>query len=355
MSQPHSPSWQKFNELVEFPLLLAPMVGLSHVALRDALRPYFPRGNDKKTLWATEMLNSRRLPDQILGETPETLKSEFDLGLYPQILCNEERYISKSIPKLEAWGAKAIDINMGCPVKKALKHNYGVSLMGDINYAHEVVATVKKYATVPISVKLRAGLQADKSFLLDFCHALKDAGADWLILHPRLAEQKRKGNADWGQIKLLQDSIDLPIIGNGDIQEFEDISQMREETGCQATMLGRVLTAKPWIVTKYAQSLGCQLDEFQQDILTKTKDDYAKLYGDFVIGYIQACFHYYEKKQALKRIRFFLKVGHVWLNFGHNFTKKLFNLEDVQAFTETITNYMDNDSLRISDRTNLRY
>ncbi|MFG1482527.1 tRNA-dihydrouridine synthase family protein [Halobacteriovorax sp. HFRX-2_2] len=353
MAQPQAPSWQRFNDLIEFRALLAPMVGLSHVALRDALRPYFPK--DVKTLWATEMLNSRRLPDQVLGETPETFKSESDYGLYPQILCNEERYIEKAIPKLEAWGASAIDINMGCPVKKALKHNYGVSLMGDTKYAASVVEMVKKHATVPVSVKLRAGHQNDKSFLLDFCSALKEAGADWLILHPRIAAQKRKGVADWEQIKFLQESIDLPIIGNGDIQDHGDIAQMLNETGCQAVMLGRSLTAKPWLITQFASDQGYELDEFQNQFLSEDPHLHARYYGEFVKAYINACFKYYEPKAALKRIRFFLKVGHVWLNFGHSFTKKLFGLESAQAYSDAIDLYMDNSSLKISKRTNLRY
>ncbi|WP_419172208.1 tRNA dihydrouridine synthase [Halobacteriovorax sp.] len=353
MAKPEGPSWHKFNELVQFKALLAPMVGLSHVALRDALRPYFPE--DTPTLWTTEMLNSRRIPGQRLGETPETLKSQQDINLYPQILCNEERYIQDSIPKLEEWGAKAIDINMGCPVKKALKHNYGVSLMGDIKYASQVVSCVKKYATVPVSVKLRAGLQSDKGFLLEFCHALKEGGADWLILHPRLAEQKRKGSADWSQIRLLQESIDIPIIGNGDIQEAQDITRMLEETGCQAAMLGRALTAKPWIITQYAYESGHQLNKYQEAIINKDPSAHAVLYGEFVKSYIEACFRYYDFKDALKRIRFFLKVGHVWLNFGHSFSKKLFKLETLQEYKEAIDQFMSNSSLKMSARTNLRY
>ena len=329
------------------------MVGLSHVALREALRPYFPKCS--KTLWTTEMLNSRRIPEQILGETPETFKAIDDYGLYPQILCNEERYIERAIPKLQTWGASAIDINMGCPVKKALEHNYGVSLMGDIKYASEVVATVKKYAKVPISVKLRAGIQSDREFLLEFCQGLSEAGADWLILHPRLAAQKRKGVADWTQIAFLKENIDIPIIGNGDIQESQDISNMLEQTNCQAVMIGRALCAKPWIITKFAHERGYQLDEFQQELLSDDRATHASYYGNFVKSYIRACFHYYEYKDALKRIKFFLKVGHVWLNFGHNFTKRLFNLDTLESFESAISLYMDNSSLEMSARTNLRY
>jgi tRNA-dihydrouridine synthase B len=76
------------------------------------------------------MLNSRRVASQREHETPETYFFDSANGIYPQLLANEEEFIRISVPRLESWGAKAIDINMGCPVKKALKHNYGCGTHG---------------------------------------------------------------------------------------------------------------------------------------------------------------------------------------------------------------------------------
>src|SRR6188768_429399 len=119
---------------LNFPLCLAPMVGLTHVALRRVIQDYMPE--NATTHWPTEMLSSRRLPDENLKTTPETLRSNSENNLVPQILGNEEVAISRSVKRLvNEWGASGIDINMGCPVQKALRHNYGVSLMGDVDYA----------------------------------------------------------------------------------------------------------------------------------------------------------------------------------------------------------------------------
>src|SRR4051794_21153033 len=107
-----------------FPVCLAPMVGLSHLALRRLVRQYLPEG--ASTIWPTEMLNSRRLPLEAVGLTPETLRDPDETGLVPQILGNDETAIAQSVKRLREWGAEGIDINMGCPVQKALKHNYGV-------------------------------------------------------------------------------------------------------------------------------------------------------------------------------------------------------------------------------------
>src|SRR3954462_8567505 len=106
---------------VDFPVALAPMVGLSHVALRLLVRRYLPAG--AVTVWPTEMLSSWRLPREILGSTPETYRGEHEDFLVPQILGNEEEPSRESVARLADWGATGIDINMGCPVRKALKHN----------------------------------------------------------------------------------------------------------------------------------------------------------------------------------------------------------------------------------------
>src|SRR5437868_3816046 len=150
------------NSEVNFPLCLAPMVGLSHVALRLAVREYMPVG--AKTIRPTEMLNSHRLPNEDFKTTPETLRAAHETELVPQILGNEEGPIGDSVKKLiHEWGAEGIDINMGCPVQKALKHNYGVALMGDPDYAARIVEMTVKNSTVPVSVKLRAAPQPGKN------------------------------------------------------------------------------------------------------------------------------------------------------------------------------------------------
>ena len=107
------------NGRVNFPLCLAPMVGLSHIALRLLVRRYLPR--EAVTIWPTEMLSSRRLPHEKLGKSLETLRSLEESELVPQILGNSEVEIGKSVQLLKEWGAQAIDINMGCPAKKVCK------------------------------------------------------------------------------------------------------------------------------------------------------------------------------------------------------------------------------------------
>ncbi|MGH9425396.1 MAG: tRNA-dihydrouridine synthase, partial [Terriglobia bacterium] len=176
---------------VDFPIMFAPMAGLSHVAFRQVVRSYLPAG--VSTLLFTEMLSTRLLPDEDVGQTPQTQVAPGEEDLIPQLLGNDERLIAQSLEKLTAIRPAGIDINMGCPVSKVLKHNWGVALMGDIGYAEKVVRETRRLTALPLSVKMRTGLTDDPEYLVDFARMLQEAGADWITLHPRIQAHHRKG------------------------------------------------------------------------------------------------------------------------------------------------------------------
>src|SRR5690606_7421551 len=158
------------------------------------------------------------------SKVPELIKADDESVWVPQILGNEEQFIVPTVEKLAGHGAGGIDINMGCPVRKALRHNYGVALMGDRAYAAEVVRMTVKNTSLPVSVKLRVGGESENFY--DFIDAIVDAGASWLAFHPRTTGQKRRGKADWEQITQLVHRTKVPIIGNGDVQTAEDALKM---------------------------------------------------------------------------------------------------------------------------------
>ena len=305
------------NGQVNFPLTLAPMVGLSHIALRLLVRRYLPEG--AVTLWPTEMLSSWRLPKEDLGATPETLLAD-EWPLVPQILGNEEEPIRESVAKLAAWGAEGIDINMGCPVKKALKHNYGVALMGDAAYAAEVVRVTVRHSPIPVSVKLRAGLQNDRKFLLDFCAGLEQAGAAWITLHPRLGAMKRRGAADWSQISLVRESLRIPVVGNGDVQCVDDVIQMLESTGCDAVMVGRALAARPWMMWQLGERWGWPAPKFVSEEgrrAPQTPEEEGAECGRALSYLTDALERYFDFENGIRRLKFHLRMTSGWLEFGH--------------------------------------
>jgi len=314
----HAKARPILNGRVNFPVCLAPMVGLTHVAARLMIREYLPQ--DAVTIWPTEMLNSRRVPSENFKITPEVMRSPIETDLVPQILGNEEEPISKTAERLEhEWGASGIDINMGCPVKKALSHNYGVALMGDPVYAAEVVRMTVKSTKLPVSVKLRAGHQNDIRFLLDFVMRLQDAGASWITLHPRTAEMKRRGAADWEQIRLVREHLQIPVLGNGDIQVADDIFAMLDQTGCDSVMIGRALTARPWLLWQMGERLGMEAPAGRSgERAPQTPEEEGLEYGRSLRRLFELMMEAFTPDLAMRKFRFFVKTGSPWLLFGHD-------------------------------------
>lgn len=349
-----------------FPLCLAPMVGLSHAVLRRVVKDYMPA--DHVTLWPTEMLNSRRIPQETLGKNSETFVAADDHHLVPQILGNDQEAIQKSVIKLhQNWNLSGIDINMGCPVQKALKHNYGVSLMGDVEYAAQVVKYAVQAAEkiedkyLPVSVKLRA-VDSNKNSeeLVRFVEKLKSAGAAWITLHPRTASQKRRGSADWEQIAFLKKNMDIPIIGNGDIQTVDDVFQMLQETQADKVMAGRVLTARPWLMWQVGERLGLNspLGKEGQKAPATDVEEGAE-FGRMLKRFIDLSDELFIQTIGLnenlvtRKIQFFVKTNHVWLQFGHELMSLVNRAKSINEMKDNVQKFFLQEQAMFQ-RTDLR-
>lgn len=328
------------------------MVGLSHVALRLVVKAYTPA--DAVVAWPTEMLSSWRLPRESMGATPETFRDPSESDLVPQILGNEEQPIADSVRVLSDWGVEGVDINMGCPVQKALKHNYGVALMGDADYAKEVVRMTVRHSSVPVSVKLRAGLQNDRDYLLKFVKGLEDAGASWITLHPRLGHMKRRGSADWSQIRVVRDSLNIPVVGNGDVQCVDDVFAMGEVSGCDAVMVGRALAARPWLMWQVGERLGFAPPVgFEGLKAPATPVEEGREYGQAALRFLDLLERYFSFDAGYTRFRFYLRMTSGWLEFGHYLFASCTKAKSYPELREAVVKFFEVEQ-RMNSRTALR-
>ncbi len=192
--------------------------------------------------------------------------------------------------------------------------------MGDANYAAEVVRMTVKNTSLPVSVKLRAVDQgeASKEKLIEFVHGLQEAGASWICLHPRTAVQKRRGQADWSQIQWLKKTLNIPVIGNGDIQFVDDVFQMKKETNCDLVMSGRALAARPWMFWQVGERLGMPAPKGRQGLAPKTGEEEGAEYGRALLQLVDECELIFSADLAIRKIRFYIRTSHVWLIFGHS-------------------------------------
>jgi tRNA-dihydrouridine synthase B len=148
-----------------------------------------------------------------------------------------------------------IDINMGCPVPKILKSGSGSALLRDIGLAKEIMAAVVGASKVPVTVKIRLGWDARSIVAVDLALAAESVGVAAVTLHGRTKAQGFSGSADWSMIKVVKESVSIPIIGNGDVRSAEDAKRMRDDTGCDGVMIGRAIQGYPWIFREAKQYL----------------------------------------------------------------------------------------------------
>ena len=164
---------------------------------------------------------------QVFGSDPEVM------GFVAAVLDSRENVL--------------LDVNMGCPVPKVVKNGDGSALMRDPDLAGRVVEAMCAKTKKPVTVKIRAGWDAESVNAVEFARVLEAAGAAMVCVHARTREQYYSGKADWDIIARVKAAVGIPVIGNGDIVSREDAELMRERTGCDYVMIGRGALGNPWI------------------------------------------------------------------------------------------------------------
>ncbi|MBN1465383.1 tRNA dihydrouridine synthase DusB [candidate division KSB1 bacterium] len=224
-----------------YPLVLAPLAGWSDAPFRRLCREY---GAD---MVYTEMVSA----DGAIREQKKTLAlAEFDASERPiviQVFGAEPETIAGAVEIIARKRPDAIDINFGCPSRKITKRGGGSALLRDINLLQKIALAAVRATDIPISAKLRSGWDTDSINLVETSMRLQDAGVQMLAVHPRTQTQQFKGLSDWSLIKRVKATVNIPVIGNGDVRTAHDARRMFLETGCDAVMIGRSACGNPWI------------------------------------------------------------------------------------------------------------
>ncbi|MEE2816066.1 MAG: tRNA dihydrouridine synthase DusB [Actinomycetota bacterium] len=238
---------------LDTPVVLAPMAGITNTAFRRLCREY------GAGLYVSEMITSRALVERnaitmrlIQHHESETPRSIQLYGVDPATIAEAVRII------VAEDRADHIDLNFGCPVPKVTRKGGGAALPWKIGLFTDIVQrAVKAAGDVPLTVKMRKGINKDHLTFLDAGRAAEDAGAAAVALHARTASEYYSGHADWSAIGELKQAVtSIPVLGNGDIWSAGDAVRMMDETGCEGVVVGRGCLGRPWRFGELAAALG---------------------------------------------------------------------------------------------------
>ena len=291
---------------IDPPLILAPMAGLTHCALRQTIIDFGGVG-----LLSTEMLSARSLPVESPRVSPYLIRSDSERPLSYQLLISSVREVSPAIEALHKLSANAVDLNLGCPAPAALRRGAGVKLMEQPEDVRSIVAEARKRTSLPLTAKIRLGIE-DEQKLKDFCIMLEDEGIDMLSVHARLRNESFARNPRWEQIGRLKEWLRIPVIANGGIFSIQDAEDCLRISNANGLMIGRGAAIKPWLFAEIARAV------FKSAIAEP-----AVMLPDLYSKYIDRLNEHFRPEHRLGRLKQFTHYFARNYQFGHHLASRV--------------------------------
>ena len=283
------------------PLLLAPMAGLTHSALRTLLLDFGGVG-----MLSTEMLSARKLPVENPRVSPYLVRTPKESPLAYQLLITDIKQIKPAIAALHRLSADAIDLNLGCPAPRVRKAGGGSSLADNPGRVRSVIRTARSLTDLPLTAKIRLGESLDEVLLHDFCLMLQDEGIDLLTVHARLRKESFCRKPRWQWVGKVKEWLDIPVVANGGIFSVEDAARCLEQSGADGLMIGRAAPQKPWLFAEIAREIyGITVDKRQINL--------PWIYSRFALGLAR-----FRPERRLGRLKEFTHYFALNYAFGHH-------------------------------------
>ncbi len=230
------------------PVLLAPMAGITDLPFRNAV-----------TKFGVDMVFSEMVADRdLLYDRAKSRKIDLGsnyLNTTVQLAGCEPKLISEAAKLVADLGARAIDINMGCPAKKVVGGYSGSALMRDLKKAASLIESVVRAVDIPVSLKARLGWDDGSKNAKELGVIAEKCGVQSVTIHGRTRNQFYKGKADWKAILEIKRAVKIPVITNGDIVDLGSANKALHLSGSDGLMVGRGIIGKPWLISQISAYL----------------------------------------------------------------------------------------------------
>lgn len=270
-------------------VILAPMAGYTDMAFRHMCL------SAGAGLVCTEMVSSKAL--HYKNEKTEELLKIFksDAPTAVQIFGHEPEIMAEAVKNPLLQKFDVIDINMGCPARKIVSNGDGSALLNDLGLAREIIKACVEATDKPVTVKFRIGYEKDENIAVEFAKMCEDAGASAITVHGRTTSQGYAGDVDYETIRLVKESVNIPVFANGDCKTKADYYKILELTKADGVAIGRASVGYPEIFSEITGT------EFKLDKLSQIKFHYETLikeWGEkYAVKYMRSHLAGYLSKQ----------------------------------------------------------